>query len=315
MLMFRHIYRYSSQRFEKFLKEIISDAQIDIGLSFKQQVREYSSIPDGHIQQAALSIYIETKTDGELYLEQMQRHVDSITKLNLSKGSAIIIGLAKKQPSKKTISDIKTICKDANILYTTITYSELVKLLNDKNIFPEHETDLQEIIEDYEEFLRTEKMLPNPYEMVAFACGMSWNENIKYGIYYEEAYKSSKANIPFMGIYSNKKITHIAEIIGSCICEVKDDEFVFEEEFGFVSQDDKGKIKDIINITKYYDLKQGVKRYYLLGELYEVNLKKKSNYGIRSFKYLDLQEISGHEIIEGDSIEEISRKVCDKSFV
>lgn len=315
MLMFRHIYRHNPLRFEKFLKEIISDAQIDIGLVFSQQIREQSSIPDGYIRQTPLSIYIEAKADGELYLEQIQRHVDSVVKSNLPKGSAVIIGLAKKQPNEADIREFERVCNEVGIHYTTITYLELVALLNDKGIFPEHETDLQEIIEDYETFLRSDGMLPNPYEMVAFPCGTSWDENIKYSIYYEQSSKSSKAHVPFIGIYNNKKITHIAEILGTCICKPENGGLIFEKEYGCVSQEDIDKIRDVISATNYYDLNQGLERYYLLGDLYEVNIEKKSSGGIRGHRYFDLKELSGDKILPEDSIEDISRKVSGSSFI
>lgn len=314
MLMFRHIYRHNPLRFEKFLKEIISDAQIEIGLIFCQQIKEQSSIPDGYIRQTPLSIYIEAKADGELYLEQIKRHVDSVRESNLPKGSAIIIGLSKRQPNDKTTKEFESVCNEAGIHYSAITYSELVALLKDKDIFPAHETDLQEIIEDYETFLRSDGMLPNLYEMVAFPCGTSWEENIKYSMYYEGDSKSSKAHVPFIGIYKNKKITHIAQILGTLISKVENGVLAFERESGVITQDDMLKIKEVIEITNYYDLTQGLERYYLLGQLYEVNIQKKSSGGIRGHRYFDLQKLSDGTLLPEDSIEQIAKKITDKSF-
>lgn len=115
MLMFRHVYRQNPLRFEKLLKEIISDSQIDIGLIFSQQIREQSSIPDGYIRQAPLSIYIEAKADGDFYLEQIKRPYRQCKKSKPPIGSAIIIGLSKKQPNEATVRQFEQACAADNV--------------------------------------------------------------------------------------------------------------------------------------------------------------------------------------------------------
>ena len=127
MLMFQHIYRHGQLRFEQFLQEIMSDSRVDIGLSFNQQVKGKSSIPDGHISQKSLNIYIEAKADGTLYLEQIKRHVKSIKESNIPNNSAILIGLSKNQSDESTLKKFRDAC-DANIRYVNITYFELVSI-------------------------------------------------------------------------------------------------------------------------------------------------------------------------------------------
>jgi hypothetical protein len=313
MLMFRHLYRHAPLRFEQMLKDIISDATIDIGLLFSQQVKAENSIPDALITQKPISIFIEAKADGELYPEQIQRHAQSVVKAQLPKGSAIIIGLTKNRPDNTLEKSFGDICNDKGIHFAVITYHELLEVLH--QLCATHETDLQEIIYDYESFLRSDGMLPNPYEMVVFPCGTSWDENIKYQIYYEQSSKSSKAHVPYIGIYKNKTITHIGRILGTCISRCSGHDIKFEHENGQITQADEAKIKTVINATDYYDLRQSSERYYLIDELYEVNLHKQSSGGIRGHRYFDLKSFSDEQITPNDKVKHIADKIRDASFL
>lgn len=312
MLMFRHLYRHSPLRLEKLLKEIISDATIDIGLVFSQQVKAENSVPDALITQKPISIFIEAKADGELYAEQIERHVKSVINASLPEWSAVIIGLTKNSTDNTLYQQFKERCKNQHIHFAVITYGELLDILQD--LCTEHETDLQEIIEDYEVFLRSDGMLPNPYEIVVFPCGTSWKENVKYQIYYEQSQKSSKAHVPFIGIYNNKTITHIGRIKGTCIAVPNAQELTFETESGVITKKDIDVIREVIQDTGYYDLKLGHERYYLIDDLSEVNITKDSAGGIRGHRYFDLQDLSAERILSDDTMQKIIQKIQSASF-
>ena len=310
MLMFRHIYRHSSSRFESLLKEIITDEQYDIGLIFNQQERASHSIPDGHIYQEPLSIYIEAKADGKLNLEQIKRHAESAAEQK--KENTIIIGLAKTEPSTSDLKAFETACANHQVQFVSVTYSELIDYLNNTSLFPEYESDLRGIISDYEEFLRTEGMLPNPYEMVVFPCGTSWAENRDHKIYYEPARRSSKAHVPYIGIYTNKTITHIGEILATYRVEIENGKRSYEQETGnFPQKDAVERIEKVINETEYYNLGKDSERYYIIDELYEVNIEKRTSGGFPGHRYFDLtrRTSAGHKITSEDTISDIAKKL------
>lgn len=314
LLMMRHLYRNSPTRMESFIKSVLDDDQIEIGLTFQQQIRASNSIPDALISQSALNIFIEAKADGLLYLDQIQRHVDSITAQNIEKESCIILGLTKRLPADKDLTDIRNACKTNGIKFTAVTYSELIANLY--ALCPEYETDLYEIVQDYESFLHSVDMIDNPFQMVVFPCGTSWNENIEYGIYYEQGTKPSKANSPFIGIYRDKKITHIGKIKGSAICSLKNGNLIIQgakPESGSLDEKDLATIQEVIEKTPYYDLGKSSERYYLIEDLQEVNLIKTSSGGLRGHRYFDLQAFSEYDL-RGLSMEEIVKNISGKTF-
>lgn len=309
MLMFRHLYRHSPARFESLLEEIAPASGLQVGLKFNQQERHSDSISDATITQNAFKVYIEAKADGELYEEQLQRHINSITNDN-NLGVSLLVGLSKRAPSRAIIDKFVN-AENRAIPVIFVTYADLLDSLN--RLCAAHEVSLLEIIEDYEDFLRSQQMLPNPFGMVVFPSGTSWNENIKYQIYYEQADKSSKSHVKYIGIYTNKEITHIGEIASTCIGRLIEGKFSSGD--NSISGADAKRIEEIIGASSYYaDLGAHDHRYYIIKSLHEVNLIKKSSGGIRGHRYFDLQKFSNEKFEAGMDIEKIADLVKGKQF-
>jgi hypothetical protein len=313
LLMLRHIYRHSVAKFENLVAEIMGDANTQIGLVFNQQVKAHDSIPDAVIQQSALNIYIEAKKDGCLDVEQLARHVSSIQKAGHDAKSSVLVGLTKKMPGSHDMARFKDMCHTAGVNFIAVTYAGLVEALHKTSA--QHEESLLEVIADYENFLRKEGMFLNPFEIVVFPCGTSWQENIEYGMYYEGSYRTSKSHIPYIGIYTNKRITHIGINHAAILCKKADDEtIIFTNEHKSASSYNKQKIKEMIDATPYYDLGKGIERFYIINSLQEVNIIKESSGGMMGLRYLDLQKISGGQLSVTDAFEEIAAKVSGKTF-
>ena len=312
LLMFRHLYRHSVLRFEGFLKEIIGNDYIDIGLIFEQQIRAESSVPDGMITQQPLNIYIEAKADGVLYPEQIKRHIDSIKKHKVKSDTAIIIGLCRDALSDSDLLKFEGLCIDKAITFVYITYNELVLSLD--KLCPDYETDLQEIIDDYTLFLKNQGMLPNPFNMVVFPCGTSKAENVKFSMYYEGHSRPSKAHASFVGIYNNKKITHFGRLRATAICYLEGDKLIVKPEHNTFTNADKDTVRAVIENTPYYDLKDNAERYYMIDDLQQVDIIKSSSGGIRGHRYFDLQSFTDEKLEADMTTSEIAMNVMGQTF-
>ncbi len=313
MLMLRHVYRHSPIMFGKLVEQLIEDSKIEIGLTFSQQLRSEGSTPDALISQKPVNIYIEAKSDGELYLDQIKRHAKSIKNNNNGSFTSVIVGLSKKSVSKKNLVEFQKACEEHGASFTAVTYRDIVESLND--ICPEYESDLKEIIIDYESFIRSQGMLPNPFEIVVFPCGTSSKENIEFSLYYEPPSRPLKTHVKYIGLYKNKKISHMGEIKACVVCKNENGVLVCnKDEFGQSSANDKLLIQQAIKETSYYDLGADFHRYYLIENLQEVNIEKKTAGGIRGHRYLDLNMLSGGILDETDSVEIIASKLQGKQF-
>ncbi len=312
MLMLRHVYRHSPIMFGKLLEQLIEDSKIEIGLTFSQQLRSEGSTPDALISQKPVNIYIEAKSDGELYLDQIRRHAISI-KNNKGSFASVVVGLSKKSVSKTNLAEFQKVCEEHGVSFTAVTYRHIVESLND--ICPEYEADLKEIIIDYESFIRSQGMLPNPFEIVAFPCGKSLKENIKFSLYHEPSSRPLKTHVRYIGFYKNKKISHMGEIKACVVCKNENGVLVCDkDEFGQSSANDKLLIQKAIEESSYDYLGANFERYYLVENLQEVNIEKKTAGGIRGHRYLDLNMLSGGILDETDSIEIIASKLQGKQF-
>lgn len=157
-------------------------------------------------------------------------------------------------------------------------------------------------------------MFSEPYEIIVLPCGKSWAENIRYRIYYKPSSRRHTRDVQFIGIYKDKEISYIGEILGSCVGTPKNGELIVEEKIGHVSAEDIKKIEEVISVTPYFKLNKESVRYYLMSKFHEVNIQKDSDGGVRGSRYLDLQVLSQNTITPEDTIEQIADKVRGSSF-
>ncbi len=307
LLMFRHLYRHNPLGFQRFLNSMIGDENLEVGLVFRQQVKTKKSTPDGMISQNPFNIYIEAKRNGKLLKDQIRRHLQTAK----DKDQSYIIGLTKDPLSALKLEEYKVLCGGEGVGFVGTTYTDLVYLL--KAQAKDHETDLIEIIDDYEQFLLSERMMAEPFRMLCVACNDSFAANVEHEIYYEPARKPDKTFIPFIGIYQDKKITHFGKIKTSIIAIYERETLNIE---GECSDSEKDRILQLFESVTYHRQKlvNEPHRYYIIENLIEVNLKKISLHGIRISRYLDLKKHVSKELRTEMTIEQIADIIKDKPF-
>ena len=228
------------------------------------------------------------------------------------KEQSYIIGLTKDSLSAQELENYQSLCNDKGVVFAATTYTDLVHLLRGQA--KDHETDLIEIIDDYEQFLLSEDMIAKPFRMLCVACGTSFYGNIKYQLYYEPTNRPDKAKIPFIGIYRKKTITHIGRIKLSVIATYKDKKLNIEGAVK-ISDLEKERICQIIESAPYYpNLGPEPHRYYIIEDLMEVNLIKTSPVGIMAIRYFDLQEDFSDTLKINMTMEQIADIIKDKTF-
>lgn len=298
LLMLRHVYRYSPPKLSVLLNALLQE-EMPIGLQFQQQIHGTHSVADALVIQQPLSVFVEAKLGDVLNEKQIEAHIESITNLALPKGSVVLIGLTKQQLATSDADRLKKSAGTNGIRFFGVTYSDLASEL--RKLCADYEQDLLEIVEDYQAFLSAEKLLSNPW-MVVFPCGTSWRDNVNYGIYYERSTRSGKWGGGFLGIYHDKVVTHIGQIAAVAVCQIKDGKLVEEaREFGTLTEDQRNRIKKMIDSTSYYDLKDESCRYYVVDRFVATHFSKASPGGVRGHRYFDLSEYSDGLKIDSDS--------------
>ncbi|MES2680099.1 MAG: hypothetical protein V4635_09455 [Bacteroidota bacterium] len=130
--------------------------------------------------------------------------------------------------------------------------------------------------------------------MLAFAVGDSLAENLTYRLYYDPVDRNHNYPFRYIGLYNEKTIKNVGEVVKIVYCDLVDGELVGTRGYDIakLTPDERERIKGAIQNTSYYDLTKGNK-FYLVDAFPETYYFKESQYGIRAKRYFWLDEIPG----------------------
>jgi hypothetical protein len=307
LLALRYFYEAAPAKLEQVLNSVL-DQELSIGLRFEQQIRGSQSIPDAVITQPSFRIIIETKLDGALQLQQIKNHLKSIC-ADAHASDLILIGLTKNKTGARDQTEIHEMAAKAGIRFQAVTFAELFEALS--QACAEYDVQLRAVVDDYGAYLQEEGLLHDRDNWLAvFPCGTSFEENVRFGVYYEPASRPSKSNCRYIGIYKSKLVSFIGEIRAIL---VDGDE---EAEFGAANPETFNKVEEVIRNTPYYDLRNvEPHRFYLVDKFYETALAKSSPGGMMHSRRFQLDSLIGEDKPARNlSAQEIASKLNGKTF-
>lgn len=289
LLILRYLYQSSPFKMERTISSLI-DENCTIGLSFSQQVKGTSSIPDALISQNALRIFIETKRGDELDTEQIRRHLESIVANGAEHQTDILLGITKEPIPIAEALTLKKDAKKRRVLFAAVTFSQILDALMAE--CEDYESDLMAMIEDFDQYLAEEGLLAERNQWLPiFPCGTSYAENVQFDLYYEPPSRPCKRNYRFIGIYALKAVSRVGVVEAIVVASYVNGNFSLELEAGNLTDSHRKRIKKVTETTEYYNLAIGSTRFYLVDSFAETNLRKTTSGGIRGMRYLDLATI------------------------
>ncbi len=293
LLILRYFYQSSPLKLQNVLTSL-TDTELAIGVTFDQQIKGIASVPDALISQEPLNIYIETKVGENLDIDQIKRHLISISEALPRAAMPILIGLTKEAISPEQRAECIKSADEKKIGFASVTFTEVVEALRTQ--CEPYEAVLTNIIDDYENFLASENLLETRNtKMAVFPCGTSFEDNKQYGLYYEPISRRRRLKASkILGIYRNKKVELVGTIqaVANCTYVDGDVRVDSEETSGNLTHEQRRRVKEVIENTGYYDLK-AEHRFYLVDSFTETNLRKTSPGGLMGLRYLDIGEIIG----------------------
>ena len=291
LLLLRYFYQSSPFKIEKVLASLL-DTDLSIGLSFDQQVKGEASTPDALIAQEQLRIYIETKRFGVLDSEQIRRHIKSIAgKTESLRGEgAILIGLTKEPIADSDRKALVLAAQEQGVTFAALTFTQITEALRAQ--CADFEQELISIVDDYENYLANEGLLEVRNQwLVVFPCGTSIADNARFGLYYEPATRPSKRNYRFIGIYNQKAVSYVGAVQTIAVATFDGGTSSLSEEVGQLTDEQRTRIARVVDETRYYDLKAGSHRFYLVDSFMSTDCRKTSPQGIWGLRYLDLSKL------------------------
>lgn len=289
LLALRHFYQTSPFKIERLLNELL-DAKLSVGLAFEQQVKGATSVPDALISQEQVRIFVETKRGSEVDIGQIRRHLDTISKKASGASNDFLIALTREPIPEAVKSELAQEAHAKRITFAAVTFSRLVEGLEAQ--CSDYEWELRALLDDFKDYLAEEELLDERSRWLAiFPCGTSFEENVRFGVYYEPPSRASKAGRPFIGLYRQKAVSYVGRVEAVVVVTCEASKFSFDAESGIVTAEHEARIIQTIEKTTYYDLKAEPHRFYVVDKFSKTDAKKVSANGIMGFRYLDLSKL------------------------
>lgn len=336
--LLNRIYLENPKIFENILHDICgekSESILEIGPSFEQQTGGSLSIPDGNIRQKPFNLLIETKLGDGFDVTQLKNHMDGF-KATINN---ILLGICRADLTpKKDREDLNRTAVEKNCLFEIITFSRIISIC--RNHIPIFRLDLIEMLDDFEEFCSTEKLL-EPIEdvLLVFPCSDSAKYNIDFSLYYRHKDKIPKRQFQYVGFYSNKTVCGIGRLklltdvdiyhgtqrisdkftdATALINELQPDNKNLNVKTSTGHQLQGQDLADLLKFTRISIEKFGWlicndHGFYFLDKAIECNFKKTTPYPMQNYRYFNLSET-----IEGwtkeMSIEDISKRLSSETW-
>lgn len=288
LLLFSRLYEKSIDKFQLFIDNLIEDSKIPIGIEINQQTKKENSIPDGIIQQKAFKIVLETKRDNKFSIQQLIDHTKHFEK----SGTNVLLALGKEKPinEKQLFAKILDYKKqnELDFDFFSITFEEIIKAF--RNTIEEYDFELKNIIDDYEEFCESEKILPiNKYILRSVLTGKSIKENLQFDIYYDTRNFNYQK---YLGLYSNKSIIAIGKVNKIVQADVNNEEIIVKNNVDLTSSEEerlKGIVQEAYN-SKGWNINKN-HNFYFVDKFYKTDFRKNTKYAPQGTKLFDIEKM------------------------
>lgn len=272
----------------KYLAEVLAslvggDLSSHVGVSFRQQERRESSVPDGLIVQQPFTIYIETKNYDWFYDAQLENHLAALDKE--ATGKKILLALGNfESVNVNRFTKVQTICDQKyrnSIAFRAVTFEELISALEITGL----SKNLADAVTDFRSFLNEEDLLPSWREWLDVVNCATLPEDITEGGVYMcpaegGAYTHSRSR--FFGMYRNKTVEIVAEIQAIVDVDLEGDASSLKWK-NIEGKDGEFRERAKSTVSQRRPA-EGPTRVFLLGPLFETAFRKDSPGGMQSSK-------------------------------
>lgn len=302
MLLLSRLYSYSSSYFFDFLSRILPnetlvEPTIDLQVSNKKTTaKNESSVPDAIISQPSFKIVVETKLYGNFDLTQLSNHLSSFS----NEVYKVLLTLDPVEISEEKKVKIENVLNEYNstnenltrVVHKHLTFEKIIEIVSE--IITYNDNAMNEVLEDFRESCLSSGLINNENRLMRVrTANETLKINTELGLYYERT-KFGYSNHKFIGLYSNKSVRAIGEVVSVVKAKGSINNLTYELENGVaVNEDMIQRIKNAIEDAKKYgyDLENHEHRYFFVSEFVETDFRKLSTRSLRSSKYFNLLDI------------------------
>jgi hypothetical protein len=316
LLLLNRIYEFNRFKFEKLLGMLCADNEIDppdIGLHFRQQIGTSASVVDGFISQSSLYLAIETKLGDTFGLNQLKRHLN-IFKDGRDQQFLLLLSKSDSPLSPAQYTSLAaTLPRGVEILQAS--FETLIRYA--KDCLSEYDEEMLALVADFEAFCSSSKLLStDQYTMFVPPCGRSYEENIRYKLYYCPA-SWSRRKAKYLGIYANKVVRAVGEVkkIVSCNVSLANQQVEVLEIDGEPLTDEErarilGAAQCALNHSGWNLSTDG--KFFLCDRMESTTFKKISSGGIMGHRYFNLKKELQESLPE--KLEDLAERLAVKTW-
>lgn len=315
LLLLSRLYSRSPLYLEAFLNDLVETGDIQIGVGFTQQIPSSGgSVPDGLIAQPSLKVVVETKVDTGTRLEQLEKHLEAFGEEEIQ----VLLLLAPTEPSPNFQKRLDVTVRDYNVqrkagvLHVCTTFDRIIRSY--ESTLPEHDYEMQELLEDYKDFCAGAGLLPREeYRMRAVPCAKTLEDNRELRVYYQPVgrpYRDHK----YLGIYKHKRVQYVGEIETIIAADLTEDGPQVANGDAPLTPEQRDRLEKAALRAREqhgWDITSG-HRFFLVKRFYPTSFRKGSPGGMMAHRYFDLGEILGTERLP--SVEEIAERLSGKTW-
>jgi len=316
LLLLNLFYKESPALFEDVLNFLLKgEAEISVGIQVTQQGRIHKgTVPDANISQSSFRLVIETKRGTDFTRDQLSGHLKAFG----GESTMVLLLLSNEPLDPLAMARLVEPTQLANgVRVVSRSFEDLIRAA--KASINERDYELLELVDDFRQFCDSMDVLPwSKYWLRANTAGWSYDENMKYGVYYESLDKGTFDH-HYLGLYSEKEVCAIGRMVNSVKAELVDDELVnVESDMGLeVTREQRERIKAIIHAAKlgrgHYDVTKGC-RFFIVDKFYETSFKKSTPYPIRKWRDFDLRDYLGKNLSELPPTAEIAERLKNRTW-
>lgn len=292
LLLFKRIQQHNARIFQQILRVLLSDDNLDVGAVLTEQETSGGTIADGVIRQRSFHVVLETKLHASFSVDQLKGHLATFKSSKDDLQVLLLLGTqepANLPAAHNAVTEFNAQHKKSAQLAWT-TFADVVDKCRD--VIPEHERVMAEMLEDYQDFCDEEGLLSkSDADLLVVGCSQSLPDNLDLRLYYDP--KRSHRPAKYIGFYKDKAVQAIGTMEKVVrVDRGKDGLKVLDG--GVLTAEQQVRIESAMNRAPEHgwDITHGC-YFFLAGHVEKTLFRKQTKYPLWNRRYFDLREILG----------------------
>ncbi|HZR33807.1 MAG TPA: hypothetical protein VFA75_00425 [Nevskia sp.] len=291
LLFLLRVYQDNQRKLENLLSSLGDGLTLParIGLRFHNQVGTGGSVLDMALVQDGLNLGVETKRGRTFGMDQLLRHLDAFRQ-GTSNVLLLLCPDNDPLPEAEMVELRAAAAKRNNVTVIATTFEDLIA--NARLLYAAHDEEMLAVIDDYAAYCAEEELLSiEKFLMFVPPCGQSYDTNLACSLYFCPT-SYSRRRVGYLGVYSERTITHIGQI-RKVVCP----NFGIDSGTGLEATQPRLTDDERRRILTAAQQAEGLgwsitqeHQFFLCDRLVETDFRKDTPRGIQGHRYLDLRE-------------------------